>query len=316
MFGTVTCCKLNFMYRLAVLSMLLWVACTAPNRIISFTAKTKPVYSIDPLPQKILLLNANDIVAKKYRDSKEELFISLTDNLMNWISKRVLEKEGIPAEVIKGYTSITGNTDSILKVLLSKYNATHAIVLQSFDVYFDQTNVEVVKGSDGVKSRTASYDIVTDIGYSLYSTSTLLKMMTVNRKKFHSNRSVVSGLLAAGPSVVLHREDARDMSIENAQQYLNNFFSGEANRQRPVFTGKGFEAVSAAITKFEYDAALTESLRFINDPDKEKAAKACYNCAVFFEQKNQPDEAIKYLRQSLSLFNLQEARWMLASLAE
>ncbi|MBK8142449.1 MAG: hypothetical protein IPK57_16715 [Chitinophagaceae bacterium] len=172
------------MYRLAVLSMLLWVACTAPNRIISFTAKTKPVYSIDPLPQKILLLNANDIVAKKYRDSKEELFISLTDNLMNWISKRVLEKEGIPAEVIKGYTSIKGNTDSILKVLLSKYNATHAIVLQSFDVYFDQTNVEVVKGSDGVKSRTASYDIVTDIGYSLYSTSTLLKMMTVNRKNF------------------------------------------------------------------------------------------------------------------------------------
>ncbi|MBK8142447.1 MAG: hypothetical protein IPK57_16705 [Chitinophagaceae bacterium] len=74
--------------------------------------------------------------------------------------------------------------------------------------------------------------------------------------------------------------------------------------------------MSAAITKFEYDAALTESLRFINDPDKEKAAKACYNCAVFFEQKNQPDEAIKYLRQSLSLFNLQEARWMLASLAE
>ncbi|MBK8142448.1 MAG: hypothetical protein IPK57_16710 [Chitinophagaceae bacterium] len=51
----------------------------------------------------------------------------------------------------------------------------------------------------------------------------------------------MSGLLAAGPSVVLHREDARDMSIENAQQYLNNFFSGEANRQRPVFTGKGLK---------------------------------------------------------------------------
>lgn len=304
------------MYRLALLYMLFGVACTTPNRIIAFTAKTKPVYSIDPLPQKLLLLNTNDIVAKKYRDNKEELFISLTDNLMNWISQRVLEKEGIPAEVIKGYTSITGNTDSIIKTLLSKYNATHAIVLQSFDVYFEKTNVEVEKGSDGVKNRTASYDIVTDIGYSLYSTSALLKMMTVNRKKFHSSRAVVSGLLAAGPSVVLHREDARDMSIENAQQYLNNFFSGEAKRQRPVFTGKGFEAVNAAIAKFDYDGALTESLRFINDADKEKAAKACYNCAVFFEQKNQPEEAIKYLRQSLSLFNLQEARWMLTSIVE
>lgn len=167
---------------------------------------------------------------------------------------------------------------------MSKYNATHAIVLQSFDVYFDQTNVEVVKGSDGVKSRTASYDIVTDIGYSLYSTSTLLKMMTVNRK---ISLQQVSGEWFAGSRSECGPAPGGCTGYEYREctTIPEQFFSGEANRQRPVFTGKGFEAVSAAITKFEYDAALTESLRFINDPDKEKAAKACYNCAVFLSKR-------------------------------
>ena len=55
---------------------------------------------------------------------------------------------------------------------------------------------------------------------------------------------------------------------------------------------------------------LTESLRFIDDFDKTKAAKACYNCAVFFDRKNQPEEAKKYLRQSLSFATLYEAKQM------
>jgi hypothetical protein len=81
-------------------------------------------------------------------------------------------------------------------------------------------------------------------------------------------------------------------------------------RSRPVFITKGFEAVGQAISRQDYEAALTESLRFIDDPDKTKAARACYNCAVFFDRKNQPEEAKKYLRQSLSLAAVMEAKQM------
>jgi tRNA splicing ligase len=192
--------------------------------------------------------------------------------------------------------------------------ASHAIVIRSFDVFFNQTHVDVVKNDQGNKNRTAYYDIVADIGYSFYSAGTLLKETDIHKSRFHSSRSVISGILAAGPNIVVKRDDAMRIMLENGHDYLNYFFPGEARRSRPLFTGKGFEAVNAAIIKADYEIALTESLRMINYPDKEKAAKACYNCAVLFERKNQPDETKAYLLQSLSLFSLWEARYMLNDL--
>jgi len=121
---------------------------------------------------------------------------------------------------------------------------------------------------------------------------------------------VASGLLAAGPNVVVQKDDAYRIVMESWQQYLNYFFPGEKMRCRQVFINNGFEAVGKALSRQDYEAALTESLRFIDDPDKIKAAKSCYNCAVFFDRKNQPEEAKKYLRQSLSFATLNEAQQM------
>ncbi|HEX7902624.1 MAG TPA: hypothetical protein VF487_02015 [Chitinophagaceae bacterium] len=304
------------MYRLLVLYIFLLVSCTTTNRALSYTVQTKPVYKIDPEPQKIILLNTCNFATKKIRDKKEELFISLTDSLMLWASGKITDKTGIRTQVLTGYTDLAGNTDSTVLAQLKEYNASHAIILYSFNVFFNQTHVDVVKNLDGKKDRTAYYDIVADIDYSFYSIAGLLKNKTILKKRFHSSRSVISGLLAVGPNVVAQRKDARDIMLENGQDFLNYFFPGEAGRTRIIFTGKGFEAVNAALARNNYDAALTENLRFIDDSNKEKAAKACYNCAVLFDRKGQPGEAKTYLQQSLSLFNLREARSMLNDFEE
>jgi len=298
------------MFRLAALYILLLISCTAPNRIISYTARTVPVYKVDPPPQKILVLNVYDIAAKKYRDNKEELFISLSDELMNWASGKINEFSGIPSQVLKGYTKTAGNTDSTVYAIIKQQHATHAIVIDAFDISFIQTHVEVVKDYSGKKDRTAYYDIEADIGYSFYTEDSLFKKSAIHNSWYHSSRTVLSGLLAAGPNVVVQRDDARKIMLANGQQYLNYFFPGEVIRNRLLFTGKGFESVRAAINKNDYEAAMIESLRITNEPDKEKASKGFYNCAVLSERKNQIDEAKSYLRQSLSSFNLREARIM------
>jgi hypothetical protein len=299
------------MYRAVLLYAFLLVSCTAPNRIISYTANTVPAYKIDPPSQKFLLLNVNDVAAKKYRDNKEELFISLTDNLMEWIAGKINQKNHTPSQVLHGYTATAGNTDSTVYALMAQSQASHAIVIYSFNVYFDQTHVEVKKTYDGRKERTAFYDILSDVGYRLYSAGSMIKEKDVSRRRFHSSRSVASGLLAIGPNIVVRKDDARDIIIDNGQRYLDYYYPGEALRNRTLFTGKEFQAVSDAIVKGDYEAALVESMRFINDNNKEKAAKACYNCAVLFERKNQPEETKSYLRQSLSLFTLREAKTMM-----
>jgi hypothetical protein len=98
--------------------------------------------------------------------------------------------------------------------------------------------------------------------------------------------------------------------MQTWEEWLNYFFPGEKLHHRPVFSGKGFEAVGKALSQQDYETAMIESMRFIDDPDKQKAAKANYNCAVFMERKDQPVEAKKYLSKSLSLATLNEAKQM------
>jgi len=296
------------MHHLAICFLLLLASCTTPKSIISYTSRTIPLYAVDPLPQKIVLFNNYDVSAKKYRDNKAQLFQQLIDTMMYWAATRIWENAGIETEVIRGYTPANG--DSAIYSLIAGHKATHAITVSNFDVSFEQTRVDVTKDNSGSKSREAYYDIVADISYSFYAQGSLVKQRDLHRSRFHSSRSVASGLLAAGPNVVAQRDDAYRIVIESWQEYLNYFFPGEKMRSRPVFINQGFEAVGKAVSRQDYEAALTESLRFIDDPDRTKAARSCYNCAVFFDRKNQPEEAKKYLRRSLSLASLVEAKQM------
>ena len=296
------------MHHLAICFLLLLASCSAPKNVISYTSRTLPVYAVDPAPQKIILLNNYDVTAKKYRDNKEQLFLQLIDTMMYWAGKRINDNTGIVTKVIRGYTP--ANDDSTIYRLIADHKATHAITVSNFDVTFEQTRVDVTKNNSGSKSREAYYDIVADISYSFYAHNSLLKQRDLHQSRYHSSRSVASGLLAAGPNVVVQKDDAYRIVMESWQQYLNYFFPGEKMRSRPVFINQGFEAVGKALSRQDYESALTESLRFIDDPDKTKAARSCYNCAVFFDRKNQPEEAKKYLRRSLSLTSLVEAKQM------
>jgi len=309
--GVLTLYKQDFMKWLAASCLMLLISCATPNRFISYPSQTIPIYTIEPQPEKILLLNIFDVKAMKYRDNKEELFEKLIDSTMNWAAEKVHEKAGVNTQVINGYTTTAGNADSTISALLSQNKATHAIVLNSFDVLFYQTHVDVNRNTDGSKNRVAYYNIESNLNYSFYSADSLIKTKDIHQSRFHSSRSVASGLLAAGPNIVVQKDDAYRIARDNWQEYLINFFPGEKMRNRPLFTGKGFESIKLAISKQDYEAALIESMRLVDDPDKTKAAKACYNCAVFFERKNQPAEAKKYLRQSLLLASLYEAKQML-----
>ena len=297
------------MYRFAACITLFCISCTAPTRLVSYTSRTVPIYAVDPPPQKIILLNTYNIAEKKYRDNKEELFGQLIDTMMHWAATRIHDNAGIQTEVMRGYTAIAGNKDSTIAAIITTHNATHAIAVNSFDVYFNQTHVEVTKTNSG-KDREAYYDIVTDISYALYGKAKMIREKDIHQSRFHSSRNVVSGLLAAGPNVVSKKEDAYRITMQTWEEYLNYFFPGEKLHHRPVFSGKEFEAVGKAISRQDYETAMIESLRFIDDPDKQKAAKANYNCAVFMERKSQHEEAKKYLSRSLSLATLSEAKQM------
>ncbi len=299
------------MYKLLICMVFFLVACTASQKMINYTTATKPVYPLNPPPQKILLLNVYNVTKQKFRDNKDVFFKTLIDELLKYAADKIFQKTGIATEVIMGYTDTHEKNDSTVFALLHLNKASHAIVINRFDLFFDQTRVEVTRDNNNQKERKAFYDIVATIGYALYRSDSLLLQSEKRESKFHSSRNVVSGLLAAGPNIVAQHDDAIAIARTNLQYYLNNFFPGEEFRQRILFTGKGFEAVGAAVAKNDYEAAMIESLRLVKDPDNKKAAKASYNCAVLYERKNQHDEAMNYLKQSLALASLPEAELMM-----
>lgn len=294
---------------------LLLEACITPYRTVTYMVATRPVYTISPAPQKILLINSCDICAKKFRENKEQLFVSITDDLLDSAAKRIAQKTGISTQPLYGFTNITGNTDSLLTALLLEKNATHAIVISAFDVYFSQTHVEVTKDPNSKsKSRQAFYDIVSDIHFRFYNRDSLIKTMELLTARYHSSRSVASGLLSVGPNVVVQEKDARSISLDNLQQYLNYFFPGQKPRTRTFLGEKGFENMLAAIDKKDYETALLEARLLSTNASKNKAALACYDCAILYEMKGETARALDYLHMALNNYPLQPAYAMLKEL--
>ncbi|MFN8253635.1 MAG: tetratricopeptide repeat protein [Ferruginibacter sp.] len=288
---------------------LLMQGCFPPSRVLTYMVSTRPVYTLQPVPQKIIFLNSYDIHAKKFRENKEAMFISLADNLLDSAAKRVHQKTGIATEPVFGFTNLTGNADSLIRLLLLQKNATHAIVINSLDVYFSQTHVEVTKDpSLSSKKREAFYDIISDIRFSLYNNDSMIKKIDMLTARYHSSRTVISGLLAAGPNIVVNEKDALSICSDNLQDYLNYYFAGQKSRTRTLLTyDKGFESMIAAVDRMDYDAALAAAKQLTAVPDRYKAAVACYNCAIFYEMRSQIPEALDYLRLALKNYPLQPA---------
>lgn len=291
-------------YTLLVILVLLLSACTVSRLQILSDIKTFPTYPIQHPPELILLLSTYDIKEENLRDNKEELFIELVDSTLQELSRNIGYRTTAPMNVIYGLSKPGPAGD--MQPLLKEHNASHAIAVTCFDVYFIQTDV-VVTEDEYSKSKEAFYDIVSEINYTLYDTTGPVRDMQVSASQYHSSRSVISGLLAAGPNIVNNKESALAVMKDNVEKYLNYFLPGQAQRYRTVFVGKELSKVNEGMEKGDYEAALKESLLLINHPDREVAAKANYNCAVLLENQHKQSVAKSYLEKSLQLYILKEA---------
>lgn len=295
-----------------VMMILLQPGCISPSRVMTYLVPTQPVYTLSPAPQKIIIVNCFDAKSKKIRDNKKELFTAIGNELLDSAAGRIHNKTGLVTEVVYEYANTNGNTDSMVHQLMLQKNATHAIIISSYDVYFNQTHVEVTKDTySKSKKREAFYDIVSMISFSFYGSDSLPKKMEMAWSRPHSSRTVLSGLLAAGPNVVVQKDDARNISLDNLQQYLNYYFPGQKYRTRTLLTEKGFERMIAAVDSKDYVTALAEAKVLTTDASKYKAAMAFYDCAVFYEMRWQTTEALDCLRLSLATYPLQSAKDML-----
>lgn len=173
----------------------------------------------DTSSSRILIINAFDASKMKARDNKKELFAELADSLKQYLAKEINGYSGFKAVVSEQL--VTNITDISLDSVLQKYDCTSAIKINSLNVYFEQTDVEVTKISKGSKSRNASYDLCAVVQYHYYKTQEPIVPLEKMNCRFFANRNVASGLLAAGPDVVGKRKYTFTAIEENAVLFVS-----------------------------------------------------------------------------------------------
>ena len=171
----------------------------------------------DSVPVNMLIINSFDAMSMKIRKNKKELFRDLADSLKQVLSLSTPPPEGGTLIVIPELIKNSG--DSAFFLLMARTNASNAIVIKNIDAFFDQTDVEVTR-EEGGKVRNASYDICAIINYRLYKTNGDFNDSEIRTCEFFTKRSVMSGLLAAGPDIVGKKEAAFKIVRKNALQYI------------------------------------------------------------------------------------------------
>lgn len=182
----------------------------------------------DSLPQpfragNFLIINSFDAMSMQIRKNKKELFRDLADSLKSMLKTEFNSRYG-ETILISAFIANPSGGDSIYLELLNRYSATNAIIIKELNAYFNQTGVEVTKDQSGNKSRVASYDIHADVTYVLYSNAGRTKEFRTQVFEFFTNRSVASGLLAAGPDIVGKHKHAFKIVRKNAEQLTRQLY--------------------------------------------------------------------------------------------
>lgn len=293
-----------------LLVLLLFASC-APNKTLVYDQRIEPVMPLEKKPTKVVLINAYDVTYHKYRDGKEKLFIDAINTMIVSASNRIDEVSGLPATVIKGYTPINSDVRDSIMNFLSKHNASHLLMITDFDAKFEQTHVNVERTESG-KSREAHYDFISKSEYRLFDLNGQVDRGRMDYRTEHSSRPVISGLLAAGPSITSARNTKLlfESGNKQIQAYLNKFFPGYIPRSRMLYSTKQFKPVGEAINNNDFDKAFVLSLQLSKTDNRLQRSQALYNCAVLMERKGDAKQVESFLDEDEGARNLFELMGM------
>ena len=176
----------------------------------------------DSLSNRILIISAFDVSALHARHTKKELFAELTDSLKNYLAQDI--KQDSTMEVIIVPDIIRGDTDSQVLSLMEEKKASKAILIRSLDAYFNEGGERQEEGYGDEKNKiVTSYDLCSNVGYSIYSRSAKLKPSDILVCEYFTSRSVNDShiIIKFGPDIVGKKKHTFGSVKKNALKYLD-----------------------------------------------------------------------------------------------
>lgn len=229
--------QFSILLSLGIGSLMIIAGCKS----MSFTQKTLPAeINIQDLSKSIVVIDAGDVYTPGLAVTKQrEAVVNSIKNIYFSNLPDVLRKD-LQLPVFRD-TSLTdsekslllNNDDNVRLKLAEKYKANIFIILQNYEGGFSQDDVVRTKNNDGSTSKVAHYSVFFNTELTVIQGSQLYRKRIVASRE-HSQRSVLSGLLARGPGYEANKKDILAMSERNA-----GYVSGLFRERRGMMNGRG-----------------------------------------------------------------------------
>lgn len=264
-----------------------------------------PEIDFSDKPRRILLAPLNKVEQLHVaRDKKEELIKDCLDTFLQRTSQQM--NSGIPQcetillkdpFVYEGYP----NDPAVIAKLLKDNQADLLFAIDQFRPSVEKAGVEVVETPGGSKDRTATYLISAGGVLRIYNTDSLLRNFSFYSSAFLKQRKVVSGLLAAGPSLVSNREEAIDISQDAARALVVRMCPGQGTYNMRKFSMKEFRQLNNYLQNEDNASAMAEALVLANSSSSKVRGRAYVMIALLKHKKGLIDEALIEIEKAIPL---------------
>ncbi|WP_439882230.1 DUF6340 family protein [Pontibacter sp. MBLB2868] len=185
-----------------------------------------------------------------------------------------------------------------VKSVYTKYPHHLLLTLDNFDAYFEQETVRE-KDDNGNVNKTALYTLITTSDWTFYdSTGLVLDQIQLMQKQLYDSRSVLSGLLAIGPSMGNAGEMVNSLARQTGRNYWSRLSPKQISIVRPYYSMKNFQPAAIQMAARNWDEAITLLEPIAGSKKRKDAGKAAYNLAVVHEAKGDIKGAKKWARQA------------------
>lgn len=187
-------------------------------------------------------------------------------------------------------------TQEEIKDIYQKHPHHLVLALEHVDTFFEQETVRE-KDEDGDVSKTAHYTLHVRTRWTLYdSTGTVVDHATLRASDYYKSRTVLSGLLAIGPSVANAGPLLNKLAWQTGTNYWQRLQPKQLSISRQYYSSRAFEQAARHIASRNWQQAAALLQPLTESTHKKTAGRAAYNLAIVHEAQGKMEEARKWAK--------------------
>jgi len=295
------------------LFMIVVCLCSCGVSYVPLTVQRGPEITFRDSITNVLVINRFDVNKVDFILRKEKKKEVYNQGINAEIGQLLNELESIKGiRLIKKSDSLTmarnlkANLDSTvltfgeIQQLATKYKADYILALENYDAGFVQGDIIKTKNSDGSTTKIAKYSLEIRSSWIMYDKNgNSFRELKGDEIQYHSERSVVSALLAVGPALGSNTKFVQNLSITAGKKVAGYFKSQLISVTRPLYADKTLKPSADAIKRSDFAFAQKELEELTKSDDLTLSSKAYYNLAVIADLKGNKQVAMEFAELSI-----------------